>query len=71
MSIQTHFDEEPPHIVQYDRRRAPDRRGGWRGGRRDTDWLSRPPGALEVGTLRTTPWIGWLARRLGHVNFSW
>ena len=30
-----------------DRRKTPDRRGGWRGGRRDSDWISRPPGALR------------------------
>lgn len=28
-----------------DRRRAPDRRTTWRGGRRDSDWVGRPPDA--------------------------
>ena len=48
-----------------DRRKTPDRRGAWRGGRRDSDWISRPPGALrrfdslqrrvvQVGTWRVT-----------------
>jgi hypothetical protein len=30
-----------------DRRKTPDRRGSWRGGRRDSDWIIRPPGALR------------------------
>lgn len=30
-----------------DRRKTPDRRGSWRGGRRDSDWITRPPGALR------------------------
>jgi hypothetical protein len=30
----------------YDRRRTPDRRKTWRGGRRDSDWINRPPGGL-------------------------
>jgi len=29
-----------------DRRRTPDRRTVWRGGRRDSDWMNRPPDAL-------------------------
>jgi hypothetical protein len=29
-----------------DRRRTPDRRKEWRGGRRDTDWINRPPDSL-------------------------
>ena len=45
-----------------DRRRTPDRRDRWRGGRRDTDWTNRPTGALA----RTRARGGWLAavRRL-------
>ena len=37
---------EPP-FVRYDRRKSPDRRKTWRGGRRDSDWTSRPPDALR------------------------
>ena len=33
--------------ITHDRRKAPSRRTSWRGGRRDSDWLSRPPGALK------------------------
>jgi hypothetical protein len=28
-----------------ERRRTPDRRTTWRGGRRDSDWINRPPDA--------------------------
>jgi hypothetical protein len=47
-----------------DRRRCPDRRSKWRGGRRDTDWTCRPAGAswteLEpvVRTRWWTPTVG-------------
>jgi hypothetical protein len=34
------------HLVA-ERRDAPDRRTEWRGGRRDADWLYRPPDALK------------------------
>ena len=36
----------PPPTPAYDRRRTPDRRAIWRGGRRDSDWLNRPIGGL-------------------------
>jgi hypothetical protein len=36
-----------PPVVLYDRRKSPDRRESWRGGRRDSDWINRPPGALR------------------------
>jgi hypothetical protein len=36
-----------PPVVLYDRRKTPDRRSRWRGGRRDSDWIHRPPGALR------------------------
>ena len=38
---------ELPVVVLFDRRSAPDRRTEWRGGRRDSDWLIRPSGALD------------------------
>ena len=34
-------------VVMYDRRASPSRRASWRGGRRDSDWTNRPPGAME------------------------
>ena len=37
----------PPPIPALDRRKTPDRRLVWRGGRRDSDWLNRPLGALD------------------------
>jgi len=33
-----------------DRRRTPDRRDEWRGGRRDSDWTNRPPHAAMEGS---------------------
>ncbi len=36
----------PPVPPILDRRRNPDRRAVWRGGRRDSDWINRPPDAL-------------------------
>jgi hypothetical protein len=36
----------------FDRRKTPDRRRTWRGGRRDSDWLSRPPGVLDRFEVR-------------------
>jgi hypothetical protein len=35
----------PPEVL-LDRRCRPERRSVWRGGRRDSDWINRPPGAL-------------------------
>jgi len=64
MSAHNYTDSELPPVVTFDRRRAPDRRVGWRGGRRDSDWLNRPPGMLEGATLRNLPWLTRLARRL-------
>ena len=37
----------PPPGPAYDRRRTPDRRKVWRGGRRDSDWVNRPLGGLD------------------------
>lgn len=39
----------PPPVPMLDRRRGPaERRRVWRGGRRDSDWQDRPPGARVV-----------------------
>jgi hypothetical protein len=56
---------EPAPVVAVERRCAPSRRVGWRGGRRDTDWLNRPPGVLTRVTQRHVPlfaWRTWLGR---------
>lgn len=37
----------PPLAPVLERRQVPDRRKVWRGGRRDSDWKSRPLGALD------------------------
>jgi hypothetical protein len=39
-------DDVPLPPPLYDRRKTPDRRRVWRGGRRDSDWVNRPIGAL-------------------------
>jgi hypothetical protein len=46
MQAHGYFDIQARPIV-VERRRTPDRRMEWRGGRRDADWLSRPSGALK------------------------
>jgi len=48
----------PPPAPAYDRRRTPDRRKVWRGGRRDSDWTNRPPVSLTQleRQLRMTRW---------------
>jgi len=46
-----------------DRRRNQDRRQTWRGGRRDSDWVRRPPGALERldhPAPKASAWRRWL-----------
>jgi len=51
-----------PPVILVERRRNPDRRTGWRGGRRNTDWINRPVGAWPHLTRREAPWRLWLAR---------
>ena len=42
----------PLHLrVQPDRRRMPDRRSQWRGGRRDADWIPARLGPLATGAI--------------------
>jgi hypothetical protein len=43
----TEASDVPPNPPLVDRRFTPDRRAVWRGGRRDSDWINRPPGALS------------------------
>jgi hypothetical protein len=37
----------PGPAAPIDRRRTADRRTVWRGGRRDSDWVNRPPDAWQ------------------------
>jgi hypothetical protein len=55
------FDDIP--VVAIERRRRPDRRRAWRGGRRDSDWLNRPPGVLARVSPNTPRWLTWWAMR--------
>ncbi|HSC27967.1 MAG TPA: hypothetical protein VLD67_11875 [Vicinamibacterales bacterium] len=49
-------DDIPYLPSVMDRRKGPDRRTAWRGGRRDSDWLNRPPGAwAQIATRRRPP----------------
>ena len=45
--IVTDPTDVPPTPPAFDRRRSPDRRKVWRGGRRDSDWTNRPLGGLD------------------------
>jgi hypothetical protein len=51
-----------PVVVVVDRRRQPDRRSWWRGGRRNADWMSRPIGAWRHLEARLSPWRQWIAK---------
>jgi len=44
--IISEVEDIPPAPPLVERRRTPGRRQAWRGGRRDSDWLERPYGAL-------------------------
>lgn len=58
---------DPPPIVMMERRRQPDRRTPWRGGRRDTDWINRPLGAWKRVAHREGrgyTWSQWLFQLL-------
>jgi hypothetical protein len=57
----------PPPVVE--RRRTPDRRAVWRGGRRDSDWINRPPSALD--TFRARRQKPGLLRRAVSVLHLW
>lgn len=59
-------DHIEPRLGVADRRRIPDRRAVWRGGRRDSDWEHRPVDA-PVWTMERPARHAWLAR-LGVVR---
>ena len=50
-------DVPPPPV--YDRRRTPERRRIWRGGRRDSDWVKRPVDSFERLERRQAAQTGW------------
>jgi hypothetical protein len=51
-----------PHVIIVERRRQPDRRSCWRGGRRNTDWTNRPSGAWHQFEAQLVPWRQWLTK---------
>jgi hypothetical protein len=51
-----------PPVVLIERRRIPDRRAVWRGGRRNTDWVNRPLGAWKQFEQSCSPWRQWLSK---------
>jgi hypothetical protein len=53
-----------------DRRRTPDRRKEWRGGRRDSDWVNRPPDSLARLEARRNP-VGRIRRVVSTLLHLW
>jgi hypothetical protein len=49
-----------PPVIIVERRHLPDPRSGWRGGRRNTDWMSRPIGAWRQLEQSLSPWRHWI-----------
>jgi hypothetical protein len=54
--------QDLPPLVIVERRHEPDRRTSWRGGRRNTDWTNRPPGAWAQLERQQSSWHYWFAR---------
>jgi hypothetical protein len=52
-----------PPVIVVERRHLPDRRGFWRGGRRNTDWMRRPIGAWRHLEQSLSPWRQWFTKR--------
>ena len=61
-------NDVPPPPVR-DRRRSPDRRKFWRGGRRDSDWVNRPVDGLAHMERRQATLTGW--RRILSTLHLW
>jgi len=59
----------PPPVPMVERRRTPDRRKVWRGGRRDSDWVNRPLSAWQ--TLEKRRQRPGLLRRAVSVLHLW
>jgi hypothetical protein len=61
--MQEIFDtSDVSRVTVVERRHIPDRRGFWRGGRRNTDWMSRPIGAWRHLEESLSPWRRWFGR---------
>jgi len=63
-------NDVPPPAPLYDRRRTPDRRRVWRGGRRDSDWVNRPLDGLARVDRQHTKLSGW-RRALSTIHLLW
>jgi hypothetical protein len=50
------LNDVPAGLPMTDRRRTPDQRREWRGGRRDSDWVGRPPAAWSRYTGKPAAW---------------
>jgi hypothetical protein len=61
-TLPANWIDEPCPIVAIDRRSHPDRRAVWRGGRRDDDWINRPPGAIDRIGRGERSILGWRRR---------
>jgi hypothetical protein len=63
MHVQYTEFENLPYVTR-DRRRIPDRRSKWRGGRRDSDWTNRRPVSFSTLTglspIRRWGLFGWV-----------
>jgi hypothetical protein len=62
-TLESELVGEPPDGVTMERRRIPERRIGWRGGRRDSDWKNRPHGVLTSVGAKGFDWRAWLKPR--------
>jgi hypothetical protein len=51
-----------PPVIVVERRHLRDRRGWWRGGRRNEDWMRRPIGAWRHLEQRLSPWRLWIGK---------
>jgi hypothetical protein len=63
-------DDLPIAPLLMDRRCNPDRRARWRGGRRDSDWTNRPPGAWARLGAENRP-VMRLRQVLSSLNLIW
>jgi hypothetical protein len=63
-------DDVPLLPLIVDRRCNPDRRTVWRGGRRDSDWTNRPPGAWERLDAESRPVVR-LRQALSSLHLLW
>ena len=63
-------DDGVPNVAPGERRRQPDRRDRWRGGRRDSDWANRPPDALtRIEQARRWPSLRQWLQSIGQWSY--